>query len=107
MQHRLLEEEEKRVFQTNPSPAPVYTPRTTYLSQSFTVFPPPHINVINSFPSPTKLRMLAYTQATIKTVVMRSMMDHECLRMKCEYACLSASQIKDTIKAQEIQTETF
>ena len=56
MQHRLLEKEEKRVFQTNPSPAPVYTPRTTYLSQSFTVFPPPHINVINSFPSPTTVK---------------------------------------------------
>lgn len=33
------EEGEKSVFQTNPSPAPVYTPRTTYLSQPFTASP--------------------------------------------------------------------
>ena len=56
---------------------------------------------------PTRHRMITYTQATIKTVVTGSMMDHECLRMKCEYACVSASKVKDTIKTQEIQTETF
>ena len=39
--------------------------------------------------------MIAYTQATIKTVVTGFMMDHECLKIKCEYACVSASKIKD------------
>lgn len=44
----------ERVFQTNPSPAPVYTPQTTYLSQSLLC--PANINLLNSFPSPTTVK---------------------------------------------------
>jgi len=51
--------------------------------------------------------MITYTQATIKTVVTGFMMDHECLKIKCEYACVSASKIMDHNKSTRSKTETI